>query len=260
MKSSSQPTTNAARFTRLRRFNLLLGLVHAVSAGVMLGLSNGFTLPVTARIPDGPPGASDPATEVLFELPLGPAVAAFLIMSAIAHLVVASAWGFPRYRSFLERGTNPFRWVEYAFSASWMIVLIAMLPGADELVTLIALFGVNAAMILFGWMMELHNQTTARTDWTAFWFGTFAGAVPWIVIGLQLFAAGSAVPSFVYIIFFTLFVWFNSFAINMALQYRGKGRWQDYLFGERVYGWLSLSAKSLLAWQIFANTLVDAGV
>jgi len=254
MTTSAPP--QLAELARLRRFNLFLGTAHALSAAAMLFLSNDFTLPVTARYPDGPPGMSDPATEVLFDLPLGPALAVFLIMSAIAHFLVASPWGFPRYSASLERGMNPFRWVEYAFSASWMIVLIAMLPGADELVTLVALFGVNAAMILFGWMMELHNQTTERTDWTAFWFGSIAGAIPWIVIGVQLFGAGSGVPSFVYIIFFTLFLWFNSFALNMALQYRGKGRWQDYLFGERVYGWLSLSAKSLLAWQVFANTLV----
>jgi hypothetical protein len=240
----------------LRRFNLMLGVVHALSGLAMVALSNGFSLPVTARWANDAPGLSRPETTQLFDLPLGPAVAAFLFMSAIAHFVVASPWGFPRYRGYLAKGMNPFRWVEYSFSASWMIVLISMLTGADELVTITALFGVNAAMILFGWMMELHNQTTAKTDWTAFWFGTIAGAVPWIVIGIQLIGAGSDVPSFVYIIFVTLFVWFNSFAINMALQYRGNGRWQDYLFGERVYGWLSLSAKSLLAWQIFANTLV----
>jgi hypothetical protein len=240
----------------LRRFNLFLGAAHLLSGLVMVAISNDFSLPVTARWANNAPGLSDPETTVLFDLPLGPAVAAFLFMSAIAHLVVASPWGYPRYRSYLAKGLNPFRWVEYSVSASWMIVLIAMLPGADELVTLTALFGANAAMILFGWMMELHNQSTDRTDWTSFWFGSIIGAVPWIVIGIQLVGAGSAVPNFVYIIFFTLFVWFNSFAINMWLQYRAKGRWRDYEFGERVYGWLSLTAKSLLAWQIFANTLV----
>lgn len=245
-----------SQLSRLRRFNLALGGLHALSGLAMVALSNGFTLPVTARWANDAPGRSDPATTVLFDLPLGPAVAAFLFMSALAHFVVASPWGFPRYTAYLSKGMNPFRWIEYSFSASWMIVLIAMLTGADELVTIAALFGVNAAMILFGWMMELHNQSTESTDWTAFWFGSIAGAVPWIVIGIQLIGAGSDVPNFVYIIFITLFVWFNSFAINMALQYRGNGRWRDYLFGERVYGWLSLSAKSLLAWQIFANTLV----
>jgi len=33
------------------------------------------------------------------------------------------------------------------------------------------------------------------------------------------------------------------------------GKWQDYLYGERVYIILSLVAKSLLAWQVFAGTL-----
>jgi len=33
------------------------------------------------------------------------------------------------------------------------------------------------------------------------------------------------------------------------------GKWRDYVFGERVYLILSLSAKSALAWQIFGNTL-----
>ncbi len=42
----------------------------------------------------------------------------------------------------------------------------------------------------------------------------------------------------------------------MFLQYRRTGPWRDYLFGEAVYVLLSLTAKSALAWQIFASTLV----
>ena len=62
-------------------------------------------------------------------------------------------------------------------------------------------------------------------------------------------------PDFVYGIVISLFLFFNSFAINMWLQYRKVGRWKDYLFGERMYIVLSLVAKSLLAWQIFFGTL-----
>jgi hypothetical protein len=248
--------TTSDIWRRLRRFNLFLGFAHLLSAVAMLAMSNDFALPIVGRWAEGPPGEVNDGVTVLFDLPLGPATAAFLLMSAAAHLLVASPWLFPRYRSHLESGINPYRWVEYAFSASWMIVLIALLPGLNDLPVLVALFGANAAMILFGWMMEKHNQLTDRVDWTAFWFGSIIGAIPWVAITIQIAGAGSDVPTFVYVIFFTLFVWFNSFAINMALQYRGVGRWADYLFGERVYGWLSLTAKSLLAWQIFANTLI----
>ena len=41
----------------------------------------------------------------------------------------------------------------------------------------------------------------------------------------------------------------------MVLQYRKVGRWADYLFGEKVYIVLSLTAKSILAWQVFGGTL-----
>jgi len=59
----------------------------------------------------------------------------------------------------------------------------------------------------------------------------------------------------VYAIIPTLFVFFNTFAINMILQYKKVGKWKDYLFGEKTYIVLSLSAKTVLAWIIFAGTL-----
>jgi len=44
---------------------------------------------------------------------------------------------------------------------------------------------------------------------------------------------------------------FNVFALNMVLQYKGVGRWRDYLYGERVYIILSFVAKTALAWLVF---------
>jgi hypothetical protein len=57
------------------------------------------------------------------------------------------------------------------------------------------------------------------------------------------------------VIYVSLFVFFNVFAVNMVLQYKQIGRWRDYVFGEKAYIVLSLVAKSLLAWQVFFGTL-----
>ena len=38
----------------------------------------------------------------------------------------------------------------------------------------------------------------------------------------------------------------------MILQYKKVGKWKDYLYGEKVYIILSLVAKTLLAWLVFA--------
>lgn len=225
----------------------------------MIALSNSVSLPVTAVFATGPPGQPiDPPTiDELFSYRLGIAVALFSLLSAAFHLLVASPWGFSRYRSELAAGRNRFRWAEYALSSSLMIVLIAGITGITDVAALLALFGVNASMILFGWLMETKNTTRPASDWSPFLFGCIAGATPWVAIAVYLVGAGSDVPTFVYGIFVSLFVLFNCFAINQWLQYRARGRWSDYLHGERVYMWLSLIAKSLLAWQIFANILVS---
>ena len=137
-----------------------------------------------------------------------------------------------------------------------MIVLIAGITGVTDVVALLAVFGVNASMILFGWLMETTNDPGPGADWTPFVFGCIAGVVPWIGIGIYLVGAGGDVPDFVYGIFVSIFVLFNCFAVNQWLQYRAVGRWADYFHGERAYIVLSLVAKSLLAWQVFANVLI----
>lgn len=252
-----------ARLPRLRRFNLWMGGLHLLQGIAMLALSSSFSLPVTASFLRFDPMAERllPAPRVLFDVPIGPAVAAFLFVSAAAHFAVASPWLSGWYGRNLVRRIAPARWIEYSASSSLMIVVIAMLVGIYDVATLLVLFALNASMILFGWMMELHNQSTTRTNWTSFWFGVFAGAIPWVAIGLYLFGAGGpegGPPGFVYGIYASIFVFFNIFAVNMVLQYRRIGPWRDYLYGERAYVVLSLVAKSLLAWQVFAGTLRPA--
>ena len=150
--------------------------------------------------------------------------------------------------------------MEYSVSSSLMIVLIAQLVGIADVAALLALFGVNASMILFGWLQERY-EAPGGGGWLPFFFGCLAGVVPWLAIGVYLLSLGStssaAPPTFVYGIFVSLFIFFNVFALNQWLQYRARGRWADYLFGERIYILLSLTAKSVLAWQIFAGTLAS---
>jgi hypothetical protein len=245
---------------QLRRFNTIMGFLHAAQGVAVLALSNSFALPVTATFLEGPPGSGDTTTSTLFDLSIGWGVAVFLFMSAIAHWVVAAPGVYPWYLRNLERSRNYARWIEYSASSSVMVVLIAMLTGISDIAALIALFGVNAAMILFGLLVE-HYETPGNTDWLSYWFGVIAGAVPWVAVGIYLWSptTSASPPGFVYGIFVSLFVFFNSFAVNMVLQYRKVGRWSEYIYGERVYVFLSLVAKTLLAWQVFAGTLAPTG-
>lgn len=244
-----------ARLRRLRISNLLMGALHALQGAAVLVLADEFTLPVTGAFLEGPPGTPSGAPETLFDVSVAWGVAVFLFLSAGFHWLIVLPGVFERYGAGLEAGRNHFRWTEYSVSSSVMIVLIAMLTGISDVAALIALFGVNAAMIFFGAIQEKYERPGGSL--VPFWLGCIAGAIPWIAIGVYLVSPGSPSepPGFVYGIFFSLFVFFNVFALNMWLQYRRVGRWKDYLRGESAYVLLSLVAKSALAWQVFGGTL-----
>lgn len=252
---ASSAQDREARYSRLARFNVVVGLLHLIQAIVLIVLSNDLELPVFgAFLSDDPVmqrGPSEP--DLLFSIPIGYAVAVFVLFAAGDHLLTAGplrGW----YERKLDIRANTARWVEYSVSSSIMIVLIAMFVGIWDLAALVAIFGVNTSMILFGLVME-RREEPETADWTAFWSGTFAGLVPWGLLGYYLVAAGGEVPNFVYAIYIVQFVLFWTFAVNMWLQYKQIGRWRDYIFGEYSYIILSLAAKTLLAWLVFGNVL-----
>ena len=249
--------------SNLRLFNGAMAVLHFAQAFLVLLLASDFAVPLTTTflVFDEAAERLIPQMEGAGEIRLAPLIAAFLLVSSVAHLTTILPGVHQWYVRNLGRGINYLRWYEYAISASIMIVLISLLVGVYDISTLVLLFAVNAAMSFFGLLMELHNQTTERTNWTSFVIGCLIGAAPWIVISLYLFAPATRsigdVPTFVYGIYISLFIWFNLFAVNMFLQYRKIGPWRDYLFGEKAYILLSLTAKSALAWQVFAGTLRD---
>lgn len=240
----------------LRRWNLGLTVLHAAQAVAILLLGNGFVIAITSTFPTGPPGSQPPAPDNLIDITIGVAIAAFLLLAAVDHLLTATV-ARSTYESDLRRGINRFRWVEYSVSATIMIVLIGFYFGITDVTAVIAVIGANVAMIFFGWLQEAMNPPGRETTtMLPFWFGTVAGAAPWIAIVVN-FLGSDGSPGFVIGIFFSLLIFFSTFAVNQWLQYREVGPWRSYAFGEKVYLVLSLVAKSALAWQIFGGSLAS---
>lgn len=243
-----------------------MGTVHLVQGIIMIFLANTVIQKIAEFKPTivqyylmfNPATKSlEPASKELFQLPFGYLVASFLIISAIAHgLIFLNS---KKYFKDLKQGINKFRWFEYALSSSVMIVLIATLFGIYDIASLLLIFIVNAAMNLFGLDMELLNSGSEKTkvNWGPFIWGSIAGIAPWIAILLYMFGTGNfdMVPWFVWAIVGMYFVTFNTFPINMILQYKAVGKWKDYLYGERTYIVLSLVAKSILAWLVLFGAM-----
>ncbi|SDC07775.1 hypothetical protein SAMN05421734_10485 [Pelagirhabdus alkalitolerans] len=257
------------RFEKLRRFNLVMGAFHFIQGLLMLFLAttviqtiSEFTPTITQFYLEFNPETQslEVAVSELFELPFGIGVSLFLLISAAAHALIA----LPKktnaiYNRDLKLGINQFRWFEYALSSSIMIVLIATLFGIYDIASLLLIFVVNATMNLFGLVMEQlnANRDKKNINWGPFIWGSIAGVAPWIAIFLYMFGTGNfdMVPWFVWAILVTYFIAFNTFPVNMILQYKKIGKWSDYLYGERIYIILSLVAKSILAWLVLFGAM-----
>jgi len=251
---------------RLRTYNVVAGSLHLLQAigftVVLTMLSTQVLFAVTADYLAGPPGVAIPPERVtLFEVNIGIGVVAFLALSAFFHFLISSPSFFGRYKNGLQHNRNYFRWVEYSLSSSIMIWLILAINGVTDIGALFAVFAVNAAMILFGALQEKYEQP-GTGKLLPFIFGSMVGIVPWILILIYFLRPGSesevAAPDFVVGIVISLFVFFNTFAINQWLQYKQIGKWKSYLQGERTYITLSLIAKTALAWQVFSGAIIPA--
>ncbi|WP_373711125.1 heliorhodopsin HeR [Jeotgalibaca porci] len=256
-------------YSKLRRFNLIMGGLHLLQGIAMLFLATTVIQKIGEFSPQITQNylAFNPATsslelesKVLFDLPFGILVASFLFISAVAHALISIPKKTnEKYNADLEKGINQFRWFEYAISSSIMIVLISTLFGIYDIASLVLIFIVNATMNLFGLVMEQMNSGKSKNDiiWGPFIWGSIAGIAPWIAILLYMFGNGNfdQVPWFVWAIVGTYFVAFNTFPVNMILQYKKVGKWENYIYGERIYIVLSLVAKSILAWLVLFGAM-----
>ena len=262
---------------QLWTWNLSMGILHLVQAIIVLAASQtvgnlkAFKIQLITAIPTWARGFPEPALQLRGTLPFVAVTSGFAFLSAAAHFAVLL--GFKRYlKDLKEAQINRFRWYEYALSSSLMIALIAMLFGMWDCISLVLLASVNACMCLFGMDHELLNGKRAaeHVQWEPFWYGCFAGVVPWAATLAYLAASPSlsSVPGFVWAIVVVYFIFFNTFPINMYLQYRRQGLFSDKrwgfagggsYFGERMYQVQSLISKSLLLWLVVGGSNQPSG-
>lgn len=246
---------------KLQKFNFVMGMIHLVQAAILFYLVNySFTIPVLTRFFDkSTTGGYTVTTKVLFDAPVAVVGPLFLLIAAVFHLFIASPLYIRKYESNIRKGINPIRWWEYSISSSLMLVVLMMMGGLVELPSVVFVFTLNFIMNMWGLEMERYNQFTDKNKWFPFNMGVIAGIVPWIIGGLYFWVSTSniadSIPSWAKIGFIITFLFFNSFAVNMWLQYKKIGPWKKYIYGERAYIWLSLISKSALAWIIVLGTI-----
>lgn len=234
-----------------------------MNEGIKIESTANFKIPITSLFLRFKKGYPIQEPKIEFLLPYTLVASFFSCLSALFHFSILIF--FDTYIRDLRKGINRFRWYDYALSSSLMIALLALLFGMYDIISLILLMSLNACMNLFGLLMEILNQNKIKKDWTPFYFGCFAGVFSWLSVYLYLInmADSKNTPYFAWAILITYTIMFQTFPINMILQKKGINRWGDkfwgyrmsgYYYGEIVYQVLSIIAKSILIWLIFAGS------
>lgn len=199
---------------------------------------------------------------------------AFFMITAVAHTFYATdGFGSKVYSHAIQQGWNPYRWFEYAASASIMTVIIGLSDGTRDVTTLWSLAIMTIAMMFNGYSTESLLRGTAkvgeyardsiRSSTTSGWL-LFVGV--WSVL-LYCFATlvsdvktkfsgildgdGNpiAVPAWIWFVVFLQLIYYALFGIVQArhISSRLSGRAYNYVSTENSYITLSYFAKLSLA-------------
>jgi hypothetical protein len=251
-------------FDSLRKWNLVAAGLLVIQGLVILIISKSTTVPVHLSFLGKDALASQaeghtvyaPAWRHLFDVHLASLVAAFMLVAAFIFGLVATTKR-KQYEAGLNAKTNNWRWTQFGFTAGLMLVTIALVNGVYDLASLIMIFALVCGIHLLGYVVE-SIASDDRTKWRLFYALAATGTVVWLTIDLYLKGAlmyGDGLPTYVYWINGSIFVLTLALAFNKFMLIKGRGRWSNYLFRERVFIILTLTGSSALAWQIFFGSL-----
>lgn len=263
--TSKTPKTNPIPFENLRQWNMWLAALYVVQAAAILIVSIVQQYPVTTNFLGLDTFMSQAkghqvfagGMHHLFDVNMAWLVAAFLLFAAVAHGLAATKLR-STYEKDLKNGINKIRWIEYAFSASVMLVVMALLGGVYDAASLLMIIALTAAANLLWLTSEAQHQKAHQSGWFHFIFGCATGIVPWVVLAVYLLSShlyGSGMPAFVAWVYLSLFILFAAAGANLYLWLHKSRSWTNYVFVERIYMIISLVAKTALAWQVFAGIL-----
>ena len=192
-------------------------------------------------------------------------VICFFLLSAIFQtLVLIDSY------EYKTRQDNWLRFVEYSFSASIMLVAIALINGIFNQTVLVFIAVTCAACQLCGLIAEqlltmTKEKIAKKMKETLFTMAWIAHGTGWLLVGTSYYFilhfymlsnqhSSTQAPEFVTVIVFSILILFGCFGIVQLLQLTST---INFAQAEFVYVILSLGAKSTLGWIIFANVLVS---
>lgn len=266
-KAAAAKPSRLSSYTGLRTWNLRFGVLLVLQAAAIVITGRGGEQPVTLQYLAKDPLATDAsghevlatASRHLFDLPVSWVVAAFLLLLAATHIVVATVYR-NRYETALDRGPSEARWVGLGLTASVAVLAVALLSGVHNLASLLVL----SVLTFIGYALVLAREalfpagTKRLLSHVICGAGVVAILAPWVVFALGIagsLAYDGTVPLYMYGVYAIGII---AFLLGLDMTHRRmerSGRFIDSLFTEKAYIVFGFVAVSALAWAIYAGAL-----
>lgn len=253
----------------LQHWRIILAIATTMQALAIIVLSVQYRVPIVASFLTTDTLQSQlqgkqvvsPATAQLLSLNLSYLIVAMFTVTVLTHLAMVTVYRHSYERFLVQKEVNPLRWLEAAVTTSLMLVIIAMLVGVYDAVSLALLCIALVLMSLSVFAFELVSQTkrNKQLQWIIGSIILLAAIVPWLVIASYLVATSIFAtlhqPTYLYWLCASIFVVFIIAGFNTYLSHRRQGKWASYLWGDFWHVAIIFVAESLLAWQVFASVL-----
>lgn len=177
----------------------------------------------------------------------------FSLITGIFHLFLAfGAESTTHYKSYVfVKGYNPYRWIEYAITASFMTWVILQVSGVTNILTLLVVgVGCNVALQAQGYFMDILNG-----NWVPTWVGWVVFSFQWTLIWTYFAYQAPGAPWIVYSVVIGMFIQYCLFGLVQILQYTRV--WPDPYQIELAYIGLSYTSKFYLNWNLIIYMLTQ---
>ena len=163
------------------------------------------------------------------------------------------------YSVMVSENKNPLRFIEYSFSASIMLISIALLNGVTDINLITSIAILTSSCQLCGLAVEYVDSNNIKI--LLHFVGWLQFVWSYCIIGHAFFKSvedanengGNGPPDFVFAIVLSLFLLYSSFGfVQMFELCTDISPYKK----ECAYVMLSLIAKTLLGWMIFSNVLI----
>jgi hypothetical protein len=246
--------------------NYTLSIIYFAQLLVIIFMAKSYILPVSTSyitrdqllVNAYGNKAISAATAHIFDVNVKSLIVFLLLLLIITYVWLATMYHY-NYEKDLERDANPIRWVQTGITNGLLMVIIGLLGGVYDLLTLLILFILPILTNTFFIIKEQLPNQIKSIDGLLNTLKIVTALLPPIIILCYVISADiygtHGISTYYYYLFATIIVFYAGTLANQRLLNNKTGNWNKYIYSEQMHIILDFIVVTAVIWQVFAGVL-----